>query len=87
MTDVRDKTTKVFVKLLDKKMDMDMDHIMEWAVDIEAGIFQATTESTKSEVQLILNLFDTGTRYPDLWQKEKAGPVNPLDLEAQQQLL
>ncbi len=75
MTDVRDKTTKVFVKLLEKKMDMDMDHIMEWAVDIEAGIFQATTESKESiglEHDLDLEIV---SKIPSKFHRKQSGPI------------
>lgn len=74
MTDIRVKTRECFRKLLEKKMDMDPDHVLEWVVDIEAGIYQASKDSKESlglEHDLDAELV---TKVPSKIHRKPSGP-------------
>ena len=74
MTDIRVKTRECFRKLLEKKMDMDPDHVSEWVNDIEAGIYQASKDS-KEAVGLEHDLdVEIVTKVPSKIHKKPSGP-------------
>ena len=74
MTDIRVKTRECFRKLLEKKMDMDPDHVLEWIVDIEEGIYQASKDSKEAagmEHDLDAELV---TKVPSKIHRKASGP-------------